>query len=176
MAPSGIKVSKRNDKKKKSTKKSPKLKVLEQRMTRSKLKEIQNEQQKQQQSQQQQQQSEIEISEPKESIPRNQVLLTSLPKFVFNIPGSQTIWNDIIGFDIDDEIRKKFHHLLKDLDAMQKSILAKCIVDHGIESVMANSDIMFIDDDDDDDKQINMQNMPILQPRCFINIATQTTD
>lgn len=174
MAPSGIKISKRNDKKKKSTKKSPKLKVLEQRMTRSKLKEIQNEQQKQQQSQQQQ--SEIEISQPKESIPRNQVLLTSLPKFVFNIPGSQTIWNDIIGFDIDDEIKKKFHHLLKDLDAMQKSILAKCIVDHGIESVMANSDIMFIDDDDDDDKQINMQNMPILQPRCFINIATQTTD
>lgn len=175
MAPSGIKISKRNDKKKKSTKKSPKLKVLEQRMTRSKLKEIQNEQQKQQQSQQQQQQSEIEISEPKESIPRNQVLLTSLPKFVFNIPGSQTIWNDIIGFDIDDKIRKKFHNLLKDLDAMQKSILAKCIVDHGIESVMANTDIMFIDDDDDD-KQINMQNMPILQPRCFINIATQTTD
>lgn len=103
---------------------------------------------------------------------RSRQLLRSLPKFIFNIPGCETIWRDILGYKINKEFEQTFLHLIKDLNSDEKFLLAEIIIDHDIGWVIRNMHKV-----NEDLKKINTIsdcNMPKLKPRNFMDVSTQT--
>ena len=109
---------------------------------------------------------------PTNNVLRSRRLLRSLPKFIFNIPGCETIWRDILGYKINKEFEQTFLHLIKDLNSDEKFLLAEIIIDHDIGWVIRNMHKV-----NEDLKKINTIsdcNMPKLKPRNFMDVSTQT--
>lgn len=100
---------------------------------------------------------------------RREILMRSLPKYVFHISGSYFIWQQLIGPQAanNSALMEKFHQKLKTLSPDEKYEFANLICIYGIDAALKMIPIPA------DDYGLNLKS---ISPRKFTDASTQISE
>ncbi|UXI15452.1 hypothetical protein NH340_JMT01395 [Sarcoptes scabiei] len=101
---------------------------------------------------------------------KSRALINGLPEYIFRIPGSYSIWKDLIRNQLDAETSRRFHEKISELDANEKYSFASLIIEYGL--INALEMVPLVNESNLTQSYI-LNQMPLVQPRTFCDAATQ---
>lgn len=101
---------------------------------------------------------------------RELALLNALPKNIFQMPGSFSLWNDLVGEYINDELMKKLYSKIEKYSSAEKFAFAELIVKNGLDEALKMEPTV------DDSIAIANYHPPLTKPRTFVEVAVQVEE